>query len=404
MRKKLVVRKANDLVEAKFKLSIEEQKLVLYIIALIQPEDQDFKQYTVTVNEFCKFTGYRPDNVYSNFVEVCKGLMSKPIVLFRQDSVIGEEEVTVLNWLAEAKCNSGKGSITLTFSPTLKSYLLQIKKNFTSYALDNVKKMKSIYGIRLYELLKQYQTFGKRSFEVEKLKEILCVSDQYSDYFDFKRNVILMAQKDIQAHCDICFEFKEFKAGRRVTQLMFLIYPNTKNEAVHSESKEEPQIMDSAAPKRSVAAKPMSEPKINLKQLLSFIQENISDQQLKDIYNKANGDSKLIRRRYYDLINGTWKYDDFVKGLIFAIRNPDVTFEPEAEKKSQRRSESPRNQFNNFSQRNNNHEELERLELEIFKKDIQHLNQAKQDQTYSRLDQIDTQAGVHWDDDDDFDL
>ncbi len=41
--KQSVVTQSNKLVEAKFSLTIQEQRLVLVMISMISPEDKDFK-------------------------------------------------------------------------------------------------------------------------------------------------------------------------------------------------------------------------------------------------------------------------------------------------------------------------------------------------------------------------
>jgi len=65
------------------------------------------------------------------------------------------------------------GLLEARFHPALKSYLLQIKNRFLLYDLKNILKISSTNSIRIYELLKSFEGIGKRTFEVEKLKQIL---------------------------------------------------------------------------------------------------------------------------------------------------------------------------------------------------------------------------------------
>ena len=46
----------NKLVEARYKLTVEEQRIMLALISLIQPEDEDFKDYIFTKKELEKKT------------------------------------------------------------------------------------------------------------------------------------------------------------------------------------------------------------------------------------------------------------------------------------------------------------------------------------------------------------
>ena len=54
-------------------------------------------------------------------------------------------------------------TVDLCFDPKLKPYLLQLKDQFTSIALQYAIQLKSLYAIRIYELLKQYQRLKQRT-------------------------------------------------------------------------------------------------------------------------------------------------------------------------------------------------------------------------------------------------
>ncbi|WP_083582285.1 replication initiation protein [Chryseobacterium limigenitum] len=70
---------------------------------------------------------------------------------------------------------------------------------------------------------------GKRIFEVQELKEILCVEDKYAKYANFKKRVLLKAQEDIEKHTDIRFTFEEISEfSRSVEKLVFTIHKNKK--------------------------------------------------------------------------------------------------------------------------------------------------------------------------------
>jgi len=47
-----MVRKANSLIEATYKLSAIEQKIVLYLISTVSPADDDFKPYQFKIKNF----------------------------------------------------------------------------------------------------------------------------------------------------------------------------------------------------------------------------------------------------------------------------------------------------------------------------------------------------------------
>ncbi|MEH7569563.1 replication initiation protein, partial [Priestia megaterium] len=114
--------------------------------------------------------------------------------------------------------------ITLQFHPSLKYLFLELKEKFTSYQLENVVRLNSVYSIRIYELLKQYERLRKRELTLEELRHFLAIEPtKYKQYGHFKSKVLAVAQKEINNKTDIHFEFVEIKTGRKVTSIEFII-------------------------------------------------------------------------------------------------------------------------------------------------------------------------------------
>lgn len=55
--KQLVIRKSNELISARYKLRLSEQRLICLLASEISPDDKDFKQYQITVADFAKMFG-----------------------------------------------------------------------------------------------------------------------------------------------------------------------------------------------------------------------------------------------------------------------------------------------------------------------------------------------------------
>ena len=71
-----------------------------------------------------------------------------------------------------------------------------VKNHFTILELDRILKLKSVYSIRLYEiLLKEYCYYGKKKisfvFSIKELKAMLGLEvNQYSEIITFKRKIL----------------------------------------------------------------------------------------------------------------------------------------------------------------------------------------------------------------------
>jgi plasmid replication initiation protein len=212
-----LVTKSNKLIEANYKLGVVEQKIVLCLASNIQPNDTDFKTYTLPIKEFNRLLGLKGTPKYTELRKITKELMQKVF------EVRINKKVIQVSWLSYVAYNESEGTIDVRFDPFLRPYLLELKKEFTSYKLENVVKLKSGYAIRIYELLKQYEKLQERTFLLTDLRKMLGAEDIYPAYANFKQRVLVPAQKELAKKTDISFEIEEIKVGRRVDKVKFLI-------------------------------------------------------------------------------------------------------------------------------------------------------------------------------------
>ncbi len=218
--KDLIV-KSNRLIEAHYRLNLTESRLVLKLISIIERDDQDFKSYKFKVYKLLEEFNMDRDD-YNHIKEATKSLLKRVMVI--KDFVTGDE--LQINFLSSALYKK-EGTVELCFDPKLKPYLLQLKENFTSYRLEYVKRFKKVYAIRFYELLKQYQKIGRRRFRLSELRNFLVIpANEYKQYTDFKKRVILPAQEELREKSDIHFEYKEIRKSRRVEEIDFAIFAN----------------------------------------------------------------------------------------------------------------------------------------------------------------------------------
>ena len=205
------------LIEANYKLGVVEQKIILCLVSNIQPHDSDFKTYTLPIKEFNQLLGLKGTPKYTELRAITREMMKKVF------EIRIEKKVIQVAWLSYVAYNESEGTIDIRFDPFLRPYLLELKKNFTTYKLENVMGLRSSYAIRIYELLKQYEKIKERVFSVTDLRKVLGAEDVYPAYGNFKQRVLIPAQKELKKKTDISFEMEEFKEARRVEKIKFII-------------------------------------------------------------------------------------------------------------------------------------------------------------------------------------
>ena len=230
MKKNSLISKSNELIEARYKLSVNEQRLIILLISIIQPYDDDFTDYDLHVSEFAIMFGIEcVKDIHARVEETAKGLVGK-----RLDLSKGKEKEYVA-WLSHAKYIEGKGVINISFHKSLKPYLLQLKSRFTQYDLHVIVKFKSSYSIRFYELLKSYEYLGNgegfyREFSLVELKGFLGIDEgEYKNFGHLKSRVIDPSVKEINLYSDIFVSSVEYiKEGRAVKRIKFFAEPKRK--------------------------------------------------------------------------------------------------------------------------------------------------------------------------------
>lgn len=213
------VRKANDLIQkSRFDLSLQQQKIILYIISKIKPYDEDFKVYQFNIRDFCKVCGinYRSGKNYEDLKEQIKKIADKSLW------VKMEHREVLLRWIEEAEIEINNGVIELRLNRNLKPFLIQLKENYTEYDIIYVLRFTSKYSIRLYELIKsiQYNDFVdyERTYNIEDLKVILG-AESYKTNQHFRDRVLNPSVLEINTKSDKNVEFEFIRNGRYVQDI-----------------------------------------------------------------------------------------------------------------------------------------------------------------------------------------
>ncbi|MBX4267203.1 replication initiation protein [Clostridium estertheticum] len=330
MDKNYIVTKSNNLINCNYDLSLQEQKIILTLASMVQPQDENFKPYIFKIKDFMKLLGIDNKSKYTEIPKITKELMQKVFEIKKGN------KVTQLSWLSSAEYEKGTGMVELEFSPKLKPYMLGLKEFYTSYKLGNVLSLKSKYSVRLYEILKSNLYRKYIEIEVEEFKNMVGSKEKaYKIYNNFKNRILIRAQKELAEKTDVNFTYQEIKTGRKVTSIKFCISTNKttcNNEIAATLEKINPKLQQN-----------MDD--INL--IKEIIHEPITDVEALKILISAKGDINIIKEKYSYSVEAA-KIENMVGWIIDAIKND---------------YKSPKgkvNKFNNYEQREYDFEELEK--------------------------------------------
>lgn len=218
---------ANQLIGGKQALKVNSAKLIRSAIMQVVAEDEELKPYVVTISELSKLFGVSESNLYRDINDITDDIISNPVQIRYQS---GKKVAWVkIPWVSKCEYNSDIG-VAIKLNDELKPFLINLKEHYTQYTLDNILSMKSVYAIRIFEMLQEKITTkllpkgGKDiTLSVQYIRECTDTEDKYEKISHFKSRVIDPAVKEINEKTVYRVSYENIKSGKTVTAIKFHI-------------------------------------------------------------------------------------------------------------------------------------------------------------------------------------
>lgn len=214
--------KANDLIQkSRYSLSVQQQKIVLFLISRTNPYSKEFKSIKFSIQEFCKVCGidYESGKHYAVIKEHIKQIADKSWWIKNESG-----RKTLFRWIEKPYIDENSGTIEIRFDDDLKPFLLQLKENYTRLNLEDTLLFKSKYSIRLFELLESFRYYKleqfEKVFELEELKTILDCAN-YKQFKDFNTRVLKPAVTEINRYTYLKIDYEYVKEVRKIVAIKF---------------------------------------------------------------------------------------------------------------------------------------------------------------------------------------
>ncbi len=215
--------------KSKYALTLQQQRVVLYLISQIEANDEDRDRYQFNLPAFCRACEIEPTVHYTELKETMKSIQSKSIWYTLPD---GKE--TAISWIDKFYIDAKKQTIEICLDADMKAYFRQLRTKFNAFELVWILHFKSKYTNRLYGLLDGSQCRGevsyKKTFSLQALK-LLMDAENYTIYQDFKARVLMPAIEEINHHTNKFVTYEPKKTSRSYTHIEFTV---TEKETVLS--------------------------------------------------------------------------------------------------------------------------------------------------------------------------
>lgn len=215
----LIVKKANSLIRQKLALPSQNAtslRILACLVACIRADDKNCTQtYKISVSSILP-EGEKHTAIYSIGKEAVDNLAQ---ARFTFEDIINKtysakpffQDITYKD-----------GYISAIFNQLLSDMLFKLKQFFTTYNLVEYIRLKSVYSMKLFEILKSYESLGEVTISMTDLHEWLDTPKACkADFRQFRIYVLEKAHKDIHEKTEFRFEWQAIKAGRSVEAIKF---------------------------------------------------------------------------------------------------------------------------------------------------------------------------------------
>ena len=223
---------ANSLVGGKQALNLNSAKLIRAAIMQIAKEDKELKPYIITISELAKLLNVTKSNIYRDIDSITDDILNNPVYVREETCNRGNKKVRWIKmpWVTRCEYHSDVG-IALKLNDELRPLLLNLQDHYTQYALDEILVMKSVYAIRLYELLQSKimsrvlpKAGTNIELSIETIKECCgCEGKSYNIFSNLRNRVIDIGVKEINKKTLFTVSYDYVKKGKTVIGLIFHI-------------------------------------------------------------------------------------------------------------------------------------------------------------------------------------
>lgn len=215
-----LVVKSNSLIQASYKLSLNEQRLILLAVAGLHSQRPGWRPgfnqvdgIRITAGEFAEAFSLPMNKAYEALRDATNELYERSI------NEIKDKHHKKMRWVSAVEYHDREGWASLSFTPHVTPHLTSLGKNFTEYRLGQVANLRSTYSVRLFEWCIQFVDNGWLTITLDDLVQRLGVA--YTRYVDIRRYVIEPAVKELQAKSNLDIQWAPVKEGRAVKSIRF---------------------------------------------------------------------------------------------------------------------------------------------------------------------------------------
>lgn len=250
------IARSNNLITARYKATLTENKMTVLALKKSSQDDHGRHVAVFTAQELKQIMGHHNGSFYQQLKDTAQKMQSRQLAIedveqkrFRYMSVIDTAEFS-------------NGIFRVSFNVDINKYIDDLKQNFTIMNMGILVDFTSTYAYRLYEILKAQEylidkkgdengeycipytvaelkvavgcvdtstravveEMRRKNPDYEKIVEELAEEKHFEKWYDFKKNVLDVAERQINEKSDLHIRYELIRSGRGGKVNSVLIY------------------------------------------------------------------------------------------------------------------------------------------------------------------------------------
>jgi plasmid replication initiation protein len=218
------VKQSNNLVEARYKLTIAEQRIILAIASQLNKNGEKFESISFKARDLLSFCNLG-DNNYTWLIKTLRRMRQYEVIIPYKDKN-GKPKTRYTGWITsiDAHDDVHDGVVDIEIDQRLKEDMLNLKEAYFTVSVMNLIQMKREYSPRLYMLLKKAIKLSPYNVEIDFLVDRFQLPKSYREKFGHLRKKVLEpCLQEINEKTDIKVDHEFIKEGRAYKKIRFTI-------------------------------------------------------------------------------------------------------------------------------------------------------------------------------------
>jgi len=231
----------NDLISSVAKMDKTPLKIFELAVSCIDTDNppEDHVIY-LSKKELFTFFDVSDSNKHTRFKDAIEKMQKQAFFEIKEVKDKGFKYKSIVP-IPMIEWNDYNDEVKIAFSEYIMPYLIELRTNFTQYAISDIMGLNSKYSIVLYKWLcmfynqyEHYNTKGGRrneqledyrnpSISVKELRQLTDTRSEYERFFNFEKWVLKKPIEEINKHTHFTVTYDKIKKGRSIDSIQFHI-------------------------------------------------------------------------------------------------------------------------------------------------------------------------------------